>query len=362
MPGIKDLIGSVKFLTREEEREHFRRWREEGCEESRLALLRSVSPLAIKQAFKFCKRRGILRDIEEYESLAFDGVLRAMEKWNPELGNRLATYTVPWCFQRMQRAYTQDRIIRCPVVAGNHERSAELARSTVSLSANEEEYGENAALLVDWNPANEVADLDQLAHDKRRMWAALQKLAPRDRQIVIARVFDELTLEKVGSQLGITKERVRQIETRALNKLREYMNTTHPIDESQFFPATNERPDPVSLLDSIQQISPGEIESSIRKLQREKESFDENYKRRLGLLKTLQKATGSPPRPRQTHRATDDSFDDLRKAIGELGSPSAAELGAKLGCLPRVAALRASALVRRGQATKGEDGRFSLVA
>jgi RNA polymerase primary sigma factor len=249
-------IGSGALLTREEERELARR-KDEGDEEAKRQLIESNLRLVMAITRNYTKASVPLLDLIQEGNL---GLIRAVEKFDYRLGYKLSTYATWWIRQAITRALAdQGRTIRLPVHVAdqvrrllrarrqlaqklNHEPTlVELARETqqseervrelLELVENpvslETPVGDGESLYGDLiEDIHSLAPHEQSAEQARarELAGALEQLNPRMRRVLSLRFGldgeSPQTLEEVGSQLGITRERVRQLETRALRELR----------------------------------------------------------------------------------------------------------------------------------------------
>jgi RNA polymerase primary sigma factor len=249
-------IGGGALLTREEERELARR-KDEGDEAAKRQLIESNLRLVMAITRNYTKANVPLLDLIQEGNL---GLIRAVEKFDYRLGYKLSTYATWWIRQAITRALAdQGRTIRLPVHVADQVRRllrarrqlaqkynreptlAELARETqqseervrellelvetpVSL---ETPVGDGESLYGDLiEDVHSLAPHEQSAQQARarELAGALDQLNPRMRRVLSLRFGLDgeppHTLEEVGSQLGITRERVRQLETRALRELR----------------------------------------------------------------------------------------------------------------------------------------------
>jgi RNA polymerase primary sigma factor len=250
-------IGGGALLTREGERELARR-KDEGDELAKRKLIESNLRLVMAITRNYTKASVPLLDLIQEGNL---GLIRAVEKFDYRLGFKLSTYATWWIRQAITRALAdQGRTIRLPVHVADQVRRllrsrrqlaqklnreptlAELARDTqqteervlellelvetpVSL---ETPVGDGESLYGDLiEDRNALAPHEQSAEQARgrELAGALDQLNPRMRRVLSLRFGldgeSPQTLEEVGGQLGITRERVRQLETRALRELRQ---------------------------------------------------------------------------------------------------------------------------------------------
>jgi RNA polymerase primary sigma factor len=249
-------IGNGALLTREEERELARR-KDAGDEAAKRRLIESNLRLVMAITRNYTKADVPLLDLIQEGNL---GLIRAVEKFDYKLGFKLSTYATWWIRQAITRALAdQGRTIRLPVHVADQVRRllrsrrqlaqklnreptlAELARDTqqseervrelLELVENpvslETPVGDGESMYGDMiEDVNSAAPHDQTAEKARttELANALELLNPRMRRVLALRFGLDgetpRTLEDVGTQLGITRERVRQLETRALRELR----------------------------------------------------------------------------------------------------------------------------------------------
>jgi len=249
-------IGGGPLLTREEERELARR-KDEGDEEAKRRLIECNLRLVMAITRNYTKADVPLLDLIQEGNL---GLIRAVEKFDYRLGYKLSTYATWWIRQAITRALAdQGRTIRLPVHVADQVRRLLRARRQLAQKFNREPtlpelaketqqteervrellelieipvsletpVGDGESLYGDLiEDVHALAPHEQTAEQARtkELAGALEQLNPRMRRVLSLRfgLDGELprTLEEVGSQLGITRERVRQLETRALRELR----------------------------------------------------------------------------------------------------------------------------------------------
>jgi RNA polymerase primary sigma factor len=249
-------IGGGALLTREEERELARR-KDEGDEEAKRRLIESNLRLVMAITRNYTRANVPLLDLIQEGNL---GLIRAVEKFDYRLGYKLSTYATWWIRQAITRALAdQGRTIRLPVhvadqvrrllrarrqlaqklnreptlaeLARESQQSEERVRELLELVENpvslETPVGDGESLYGDLiEDVHSLAPHEQTAEHARgrELAGALEQLNPRMRRVVSLRFGLDgsapQTLEEVGSELGITRERVRQLETRALRELR----------------------------------------------------------------------------------------------------------------------------------------------
>jgi RNA polymerase nonessential primary-like sigma factor len=253
-------IGYYTLLTPAEEIEYARRALQ-GDEAARNRMIESNLRLVVKIARRYMNRGLAMLDLIEEGNL---GLIRAVAKFDPEKGFRFSTYATWWIRQTIDRAImNQTRTIRLPIhvikeinhclrafrslsQTLDHEPTSEEVARTLDKTTGEIEkmLGLNERITSVDTPRTEDFDkslLDTIADEQNpdpmlvlqeedlmkhiELW--LSQLNEKQR-IVVERRFgigggEIATLEEVGAEIGITRERVRQIQIEALKKLRELL-------------------------------------------------------------------------------------------------------------------------------------------
>ena len=205
-----------------------------GCQASREQLVLSQLPWAMKIAMQF---RGRGFDDDELVQIANMGLLKAVDKCDPRRG-RLSTVSNVWIRQTLLYELQQrGRLVHVPghalrAVAKPHERAAaeRACRNTVSLDVETDHPNGGrrvtaGELIPDPRPGVDF-DAMELRERSDQVEALMSRLSLREQLIVRDRIDGE-TLLAVAEQWGITKERVRQIEAAALDKLRKWAGTAN---------------------------------------------------------------------------------------------------------------------------------------
>lgn len=257
---LKD-IGDKPLLTADQENELANRIAKGDMEARRIMIVSNLR-LVVNLAKRYSGRGVELTDLIAEGNL---GLMKAVDKFDPQKGNRFSTYASCWIRQSISRCIAdQGRTIRLPVhvtdqvnkwlrisriltqklgrkpmtsevaiemgVTEDKVKSiAKLAQKPTSLETpvnDPDDEGELLDLLADLNAISPEEQMDQ-----DMQWEEIEKilgcLKDREREIIEMRfgLKDEIphTLEEIGERFGLTRERVRQIEVESIAKLRRAM-------------------------------------------------------------------------------------------------------------------------------------------
>jgi RNA polymerase primary sigma factor len=249
-------IGDGRLLTPSEERELARR-KDEGDEDAKRKLIEHNLRLVMSITRSYTNASVPLLDLIQEGNL---GLIRAVEKFDYRMGYKLSTYATWWIRQAVTRALAdQGRTIRLPVHVAEQVRKVLRARRVLAQKLNRDPLlaevakeagfperrvqqlldlvedpvsletpvgdGESsfADMIEDVN-AEQPADVTAVRLRRVELANALEQLNPRMRHVLAVRFGldgrQPQTLEEVGAGMGITRERVRQLESRALRELR----------------------------------------------------------------------------------------------------------------------------------------------
>ncbi len=156
----------------------------------------------------------------DFEDLAQEGVvglLDAARRFEPQRGYRFSTYATWWITHRVQQAVQRARRARW---LPNHEAPAPRSLPVGTLD------GPLAKILPDRGGTPETATLARLRG--QRLLAALRSLPAREVTILWRHRVDGETLTQIGRDLGLSRERVRQLEALAIRRLRRRLQRAHP--------------------------------------------------------------------------------------------------------------------------------------
>jgi len=260
LDAIQLYLKEIEFspLLKPEEEIKYGRLAREGDEYGRKKMIVCNLRLVVKISRRYMNRGLPLPDLIEEGNL---GLIHAVEKFDPERGFRFSTYATWWIRQNIERALmNQSRTIRLPIhinkeinqyyrkmqelmqKTGEEPTVAEVAEAlgkpaeklqkllhygerVSSLDINIGKEGNNP--LIDFVSEESAKDPsesinDDAVHSSVEDW--LQQLESKQQEVIVRRFglhgHDNSTLAQVGEELGLTRERVRQIQMEALRRLR----------------------------------------------------------------------------------------------------------------------------------------------
>ena len=269
-------IGKIPLLSHEEEVKIAKQIKENNSEIAKSTLVNANLRLVVSIAKKYIGRGLSFLDLIQEGNI---GLMKAAERFDYEKGYKFSTYATWWIQQSITRAIADKaRVIRLPIhmieslgkirkatidlttELGRTPTKQEVAyklglsvskltsiiksaQSTISIEtpANQKEDSTKIAdYIVDEStiaPAERVSQ-ENLFEDIQRM---LKQLSPKERDILILRYGldnngEKKTLDEIGSHYGVSRERIRQIENRAISKLKKLCkNANLTVDLKNYF-------------------------------------------------------------------------------------------------------------------------------
>jgi RNA polymerase sigma-32 factor len=267
---------AAELLDAETEASLARRWRDEGDEQAMHRLVTAYMRLAISMAAKYRRYGAPMNDLIQEAGI---GLMKAASKFDPDRGVRFSTYAIWWIKASIQDYVMRNwsmvrtgstssqkslffnlRRVKAKIEAeigmeGRDPSSYEIRREIAevlrvplrdvdmmdtrlsggdfSLNATQsgEEGREWVETLEDDGPQAEemVSRRSDLDHARDLLGDAFQALTDRERMIIKARKLADTptTLESLGIELKLSKERVRQLEAQALRKMRQRLEASH---------------------------------------------------------------------------------------------------------------------------------------
>ena len=266
--GLSAYLRDIRrypLLSAEEERRLAHRWQESGDSAAFEQLIGSHLRLVVGLAKK---ARGYGLQTADLIAEGNIGLIEAARRFDPDRGNRFSTYAIWWIRAAIQR-YVLDNasVVRLGTTAGQKKLFFNLSRlkgelgefdddniSSDAVISIAERLGVRADEVIDMNgrlargdyslnvPVTqqgetnwqdlladesvdmeaEIADDDELSHRRAYVWRGLSELSDRERDILVRRRLndDHETLAVLSQEYGVSRERIRQIEMAALNKLK----------------------------------------------------------------------------------------------------------------------------------------------
>lgn len=217
--------GTYRPMTREEERALALRWKNDRDFSARAILVENCLLLALKYARKFCgNNQDFLKDLYQEGSI---GILEALDRFDPDNGARLATYSMWWI-----KAYIRNEHKRQPKENSLNENVAD-----------DNTMDQQDLLIDEGNHPESILGILNYGDTEQIRQAINYFLPERDRFVILERYFSEFepTLEDIGNNFEppVSRERIRQIELRALNKLRKILRKWKDVIESVNLARTN---------------------------------------------------------------------------------------------------------------------------
>src|SRR5881398_3433136 len=250
--GLARYLAEIrKFPMLEPQEEYMlaKRWREHDDSDAAQRLVTSHLRLVAKIAMGY---RGYGLPISEVVSEGNVGLMQAVKRFEPEKGFRLATYAMWWIKASIQEYILRSwSLVKMGTTANQKKLFFNLRKAKSKISALDEgdlhpdqvkliakRLGVTDQDVIDMNrrlggdnsPNQEaiMAEHEEFDHRRQALTGAIGVLNPRERRIFEARRLaeDPMTLEDLASEFGVSRERVRQIEVRAFEKVQSAVKHT----------------------------------------------------------------------------------------------------------------------------------------
>ena len=258
-------VWAFPILERSEEQELARRWRDDGDTDAAHKLVTSHLRLVAKMAMNY---RGYGLPVADLVSEGNIGLMKAVKKFDPELGFRLSTYAMwwikasiteyvlkSWSMVKLGTLASQKKLFfslrtiksRLNIFDSGELTSEQAEQLSEALNFSSDEITNmnrrlssrdlslNAPLSTDEdglefqdtlvshgpNPEVQFAEAEEISHHSEILMQAMQELPEREREILEERRLSDTpqTLEALGEKYGISRERIRQLEVRAFGKV-----------------------------------------------------------------------------------------------------------------------------------------------
>jgi len=284
--GLTHYLAQIRkfpVLTQEEETSFARRWRQQGDREAAYRLVTSHLRLVAKIAMRY---RGYGLPVADIISEGNIGLMQAVRRFDPERGIRLSTYAMWWIKATIQEYVLRSwSLVKISANAAQKKLFFKLKRAKSAISALDEgdlrpdqvqtiserlkvperdvidmnrrlrgdfslnsranetpDAGDALERLVDPAPCHDIrfAEDEEQAHRLEALRAAIDALSSRERHIFTSRQLSDTPpkLETLAAEYGISRERIRQIELRAFEKVKAALHKRENTRETSALPTS----------------------------------------------------------------------------------------------------------------------------
>ncbi len=213
-------LSKTPVLSAEDEKAIIIAWKADRNPRHIDKLIRGHSRLILREIHRFRKTNADPMDLFQEACL---GLIKSLNNYDPNRGFRFVSYSIWWW-----KVYIQNFLLKTKSIVWHADR--QVPQNDVGITPSSHDY-EPGTLQLDFfeSDIKNPEELSTINEGFRSVQEALGTLPLRNQQLIGDRLLHGKTLEEVGKDLGVTRERARQIEMESLNRVREQMGILETV-------------------------------------------------------------------------------------------------------------------------------------